>query len=128
ETGVRRSRSAQPKPSAQTSPPSTPTATDSPGRFCSLTAARTDCRALSVAAAQGPDGAASVADGTAPGSGCHVGAVAVMYVWRPAMKASSTPTPTTSSASHVSVRFQLLKNSPREGAPEAYVRRRAASS
>jgi len=41
ETGRRFSRSAQPKPSAHTMSPPTPTATDIPGIFCSVTPART---------------------------------------------------------------------------------------
>ena len=44
-TGTRFSRSAQPKPSAHTMSPPTPTATDRPGRFCSVSAARTICTA-----------------------------------------------------------------------------------
>jgi hypothetical protein len=46
-----------------------PTATDTPGRFCSRTAARTSSRARSTAAAYCGDGAESMTDGTSCGCG-----------------------------------------------------------
>ena len=42
--GTRFSRSSQPEPSAHTMSPPAPTATESPGRFCSMRPARTICR------------------------------------------------------------------------------------
>ena len=70
-TRARFSRSAQPKPSAHTMPPPTPTATESPGRFCSARPARTICRARPTASAHSCDGAACVTDGTLCGSGAR---------------------------------------------------------
>ena len=63
-TGAWVSRSAQPKPSAQTISPPTPTATDNPGRFCAVRLARAICRARSTALVQVGDGFARVTDWT----------------------------------------------------------------
>src|SRR3954466_12356622 len=63
-TGVRVSTSLQPNPSAQTIVPPAPTATETPGRFCSRTAARTSARARSTADAYWGEGAESMTDGT----------------------------------------------------------------
>src|SRR5262245_53257325 len=63
-TGVRDTTSLHPNPSAQTTAPSAPTATDTPGRFCSETAARTAARARSTAAAYDATDAGSTTDGT----------------------------------------------------------------
>jgi hypothetical protein len=63
-TGVRETTSLHPNPSAQTMVPPAPTATDTPGRCCSNTAARTSSRAAWTAAAYGGDGAEAMTDGT----------------------------------------------------------------
>src|SRR5688500_8152905 len=95
-TDVRVPTSLQPNPSAQTIlPPSVAkpsegrphcskapggkpplTATETPGRFCSRTAARTSSRARSTAAAYGGDGAESLTDGTS--GGCAKGGAATV--------------------------------------------------
>ena len=66
-TGVLVRTSLQPNPSAQTMVPPAPTATETPGRFCSSAAARTRSRARSTAAAYCGEGAASMTDGTSCG-------------------------------------------------------------
>src|SRR6185295_1995422 len=68
-TGVRVSTSLQPNPSAQTIVPPAPTATETPGRFCSRTAARKSSRARSTAAAYCGDGVESMTDGMSRGCG-----------------------------------------------------------
>jgi hypothetical protein len=75
-TGVSVSTSRQPNPSAQTIVPPAPTATETPGKFCSRTAARTNSRARSMAAAHCGDGAESMTDGTSCGC-ANRGAVTV---------------------------------------------------
>ena len=104
-TGSRVSRSAQPKPSAHTISPSTPTATDIPGRFCSVTPARTICRPRSTAPAQPGDGAERVTDGTCSASGCRGVATRLMYANSPKIAAMNRPTAMTPSASMVWVRL-----------------------
>jgi hypothetical protein len=107
-TGTRLSRSAQPKPSAHTMSPPTPIATDIPGRFRWVIPARTICRPRSTAPAHFGGGAECVTDATSCGLGCRTVAVALMYSQSPEIATSSSMTPRTSSASQVSIRFQLF--------------------
>ena len=88
--------------------PPTPTATESPGRFCSVRPARTICRPCSTASAHFGDGAECVTDGTSCGFGCRGVAVALMYTQSPRIAASSRPTATTISASQVCVRLFII--------------------
>jgi hypothetical protein len=107
-TGTRFSRSAQPKPSAHTMSAPTPTATESPGRFCSVRLARTLCRPRSTASAHFRAGSASITDCTFCGSGCKRFAVRVIYAWIPSIATSSPPTATTSATSKISSGFRLF--------------------
>ena len=52
-------------------PPPTPTATDSPGRFCSVRPARANCRDCSTAPAHCGNGVDRISDGTSCGFGCR---------------------------------------------------------
>ena len=118
ETWTRFSRSAQPKPSAQTISPPAPTATESPGRFCSVRPARTICRPCATAAAHCGRGAESVALGTSCAFGCSGVAVADTYTNSPSTATSTRPMARTISANQVRSLTALNHHSrvrPRQG-------------
>src|SRR5687767_217450 len=104
-TRLRDLRSAQPKPSAQAMSPSTPTATESPGRFCSARAARMTCREPSTASDHRGDGSDCVADGALCGCGCSGAAPALTYITSPTMTAISPLSARTPSAARVLSQF-----------------------
>lgn len=93
-TGVRVATSLHPNPSDQTTEPPAPTATDTPGRFCSHTAARASSRARSTAAAYCGDVAVAATDGTVCG-GANSGAVTTAW-WISNAADAATTIPTTS--------------------------------
>jgi hypothetical protein len=66
-------------PSAHTISPSTPTAADSPGKFCWMRPARMICRPRSTASVHFREGFECVTDRTCCGSGCRIGAVTLLY-------------------------------------------------
>jgi hypothetical protein len=78
-TGVCVTTSRHPNPSAQTMPPPMPTAIETPGRFCSTTAARTIGRARSTAGAHCGEGAGALIDGTS--GGCAKRGAATVAAW-----------------------------------------------
>ncbi|MEZ5318860.1 MAG: hypothetical protein R2752_15780 [Vicinamibacterales bacterium] len=105
DTGRWSSRLAQPNPSAHTTWPPRPTATDTPGKFCSARLARTSCRARSTASAQRDAGASPGTDVTARGSGWIGFAVAIMNAHSPRIAMITPTTPKTITASQLSRRF-----------------------
>src|SRR6185503_21099669 len=91
-TGVRVTTSLHPNPSAQTMVPPAPTATDTPGRFCSNTADRTSSRARSTAAARCGEGAESMTDGTCCDCGKRAAVTTTAWVRNAVNAATATPT------------------------------------
>src|SRR5712691_8078751 len=104
-TGTRFLMSAQPKPSAHTMSPPTPTATETPGRFCSARPARMMCRARSTDSDRSCDGSEYLTDGARSGCGCRGAAAALMYIATPTITARSPPTARTMSAVQLLNRF-----------------------
>src|SRR5688572_31853363 len=80
----------QPKASAHTTSPPAPTATDSPGRFCSARAVRTTCRACLTAADHCGEGSDSAADGARSASACSGVAIELTNIGSSAITADST--------------------------------------
>src|SRR6267142_6960213 len=90
-TGARVTTSLHPNPSAQTTVPPAPTATDTPGRFCSNTAERTSSRARSTAAVYCGDGGESTTDGTSCDCGKRGAVTTTPWVRNAANAATATP-------------------------------------
>ncbi len=114
-TGVRVTTSLHPNPSAQTMVPSfakapegkpTPTATDTPGRFCSNTTARTSSRARWTAAAYCGDGAESMTDGTSCDCAKRGALTTTSWVRNAANAATTTPTASAVRAAHIGSRLR----------------------
>ena len=128
-TGARVTTSLHPNPSAQTTVPPAPTATDTPGRFCSTMAARTSCRARSTAAAYCGDGAESTTDGTSCDRGKRGAVTTTPWVRNAANAATTTPTASAVRAAHIGSRLRAaltpsttpatISSMPRTAAPGA---------
>ena len=105
-TGARVTTSLHPNPSAQTTVPPAPTATDTPGRFCSNTAERTSSRARPMAAVYCGDGAESTTDGTACDCGKRGAVTTTPWVRNVANAATTTPTASAVRAAHIGSRLR----------------------
>src|SRR5262249_1609314 len=103
-TGTLSSRFANPKPSAHTIWPRTPTATDIPGRFSSDKVVRTKPRPRPTAAAHFCDGGEFVMDAILSGSGFTLVAVRRTYTSRLGTATISTPTPSRKNEIHLGTR------------------------
>ena len=86
--------------------PPAPTATDTPGRFCSNTAARTSSRARSTAAAYCGDGAESMTDGTACDCAKRGALTTTSWVRNAANAATTTPRVSAVRAAHIGSRLR----------------------
>ena len=105
-TGARVTTSLHPNPSAQTTVPTAPTATDTPGRFCSSTAERTSSRARSTAAVCCGDGAESMTDGTSCDCGKRGAVTTTLWVRNAANAATRTPTASAVRPAHIGSRLR----------------------
>src|SRR5947207_531287 len=90
-TGVRVTTSLHPNPSAQAMPPPTPTAIETPGRFCSTMAARTIGRARSTVTAHCGEGADWLTDGTSDGCAKRGAVTLTAWVRNAAIAAMARP-------------------------------------
>src|SRR5262249_52888151 len=103
---------ANPKPSAHTISPSTPTATDMPGTFSLESVVRTTPRPCSTAAAHLAEGGAFVTDAMCSGSGFTLVAVSRWYSTRLGTPTTSTPRPERQNSSHLGIRRFDISDQP----------------
>src|SRR6185369_2645699 len=110
-TGARVATSLHPNPSAQTTVPPAPTATDTPGRFCANTAARTSSRAFPTAAAYRGDGTGPMTEGTSADGGKRAAVAATPWVRKAANAATATPMASAVRAAHIGSRLRAALTS-----------------